>query len=96
MKLPRSGVVSKIVVCAVILYAGVNLVTLRGRIETARAERDTVKHKVDTKEITNAELEYEIEHHDEPEVIAEIARTDLGLVLQGEIVFYEGSSEVVD
>ena len=40
-----------------------------------------------------AELEYEIENYNDPDVIAGIARSNLGLVLPGEIVFYDSGSE---
>jgi cell division protein FtsB len=89
MKLPRSGLVAKIVVFALIVYAGVSLINLQGRIEAAKEEYDDVRRLVAEKELSNAELEYEIEHHNEPGVIADIARTDLGLALPGEIIFYE-------
>ena len=96
MKLPRSTIVSKIVIFALIVYAGVSLITLRGRIEAKREEYNEVRRAVLEKELTNAELEYEIEHHDEPDVIAGIARSDLGLVLPGEIVYYDGGSAAAD
>ena len=96
MKLPRSGMISKVIVCALIVYACTNLFALRGRIETARDELSELRRLVAEKEIANAELEYEIEHYNEPEVISDIARTDLGLVLPGEIVFYDGGFDATD
>ena len=78
---------------ALIIYAGATLITLRGRIEAAREELNDARRRVAEMEISNAELEYEIEHYNEPEVIADIARSNLGLVLPGEIVFYDGGSE---
>ena len=96
MRLRRSGVISKIVVFALIIYAGINLISLRGRIETARDDLGVVRRLVAEKELSNAELEYEIEHYNEPEVISDIARSDLGLVLPGEIVFYDGGPGAAD
>jgi cell division protein FtsB len=96
MKLPRSKIASKIIVFALIVYAGISLFALRGRIESKRAEYDELRRAVAEKEITNAELEYEVQHHDEPDVIANIARSDLGLVLPGEIVYYDGGSAAAD
>lgn len=40
----------------------------------------------------NAELEYDIAHAGDPETIAEIARTKLGLVKPGEKIFYDVSN----
>ena len=93
MRIRRSGIISKIVIFALIIYAGINLISLRGRIDAARETRDTVRKLVAVKELSNAELEYEIEHYNEPEVISDIARSDLGLVLPGEIVFYDGGHD---
>ncbi|MDR0489922.1 MAG: septum formation initiator family protein [Oscillospiraceae bacterium] len=92
MKLPRSGLIAKIVVFALIIYAGVSLINLQGKIETAMEDRSKVRRQVAEKELSNAELEYEIEHYNEPGVISDIARTGLGLVLPGEIIFYDNDS----
>jgi len=93
MKLPRSKIITKIIIFALIIYAGINLIAIRGRIEAAIRERDEVKKAVAELEVSNAELEYEIENYHEPEVIAGIARSSLGLVLPDEVVFYDGGSE---
>ena len=92
MRRHRSKLVTKIIVFALIVYAGISLITLRGRIEAAREELDDVRRRVVEKEISNAELEYEIENYNDPDVIAEIARENLGLALPGEIVFFDGGS----
>ena len=89
MKTRRSGIAAKIVIFALIVYAFISLISLRGRIDTQQDALDKVRRAVADKELTNAELEYEIEHHDEPDVIAGIARSDLGLVLPGEIIYYD-------
>lgn len=96
MRLRRSGIISKIIIFALIIYAGINLISLRGRIDAAKEDLDTVRRLVAEKELSNAELEYEIEHYNEPEVISDIARSDLGLVLPGEIVFYDGGQDAAD
>ena len=92
MKLPRSKLVTKIIVFALVIYAGISLITLWGRIETVREEGQALRRAVAEMEITNAQLEYNIENHNEPEVIEEIARLDLGLVRDDEIVFYDAGS----
>jgi len=86
----RSKFSTKLVVFAMIIYAGVSLLTFRGRIEKQRLELRDTRRRVAELELTNAELEYEIEHYNDPDVIAGIARANLGLVLPGEIVFYDG------
>jgi len=93
MRLPRSKLITKIIVFALIIYAGVSLINIRARIENAQAQLNDARRAVAELEVTNSELEYDIEHHNEPDVIADIARSNLGLVLPGEMVFYDGGNE---
>jgi len=86
----RSKLITKIIVFALIVYAGISLINLRGRIDSQQQELRDTRRRVAEMEVSNAELEYEIEHHNDPDVIADIARSSLGLVLPGEIVFYDG------
>ena len=88
----RSKIITKIIVFALIVYAGITLITFRGRIDAARAELYDARRRAVEMEVSNAELEYEIENYNDPEVIAGIARSSLGLVLPGEVVFYDGGS----
>ena len=92
----RSKLITKIIVFALIIYAGISLISFRGRIEAQRQELNDIRRRVAEMEISNAEIEYEIEHYNDPDVIANIARTRLGLVLPGEIVFYDGANEQND
>ena len=91
MRLRRSSILTKIIVFALIIYASVNLITLRGRIEDARAELGELRRAVAEKELSTAELEYKIENHKDPDVIEDIARSQ-GLVMPGEIIFYDGGA----
>jgi len=89
----HSKLITKIIVFALIIYAGISLITLRARIEEGQSELGEIRRRVAAMEVANAEREYEIEHYSNPDVIANIARTRLGLVLPGEIVFYDGGDE---
>ena len=91
-EMKRSKLITKIIVFALVIYAGISLITLRGRIENAKQELSDVRRQVAEVELANAELEYEIEHHNDPDVIASIARTRLGLVMPGEVIFFESSN----
>jgi cell division protein FtsL len=93
MKISRSKIATRIIVFALIIYAGISLITLRSHIETVRDELDNVRRAVAEIELTNSELEYKIENCNEPNVIADIARSDLGLVLPGGIILYDTGSE---
>ena len=90
MKLPRSKMVTKLIVFALIIYAGISLLTIRGRIDAARVELGEVRRAVTELEISNAELEYIRENYNDRNVKADIARSRLGLVLPGEIIIYDG------
>ena len=92
MKLKRSSIFTKIVILALIVYAAIGLSTTRNRIATAEADRVVLQAKVDSMLQENAELQYDIEHAGDPETIAEIARTKLGLVKPGEKIFYDVSN----
>ena len=96
MRLPRSKLITKVIVFALIIYAGISLINLRGRIETVREELYVVRRAVAEQELINAELEYQIENFDDPDVKAGIARANLGLVQQGEIVFYDSGGDLDD
>ncbi|MCD7853916.1 MAG: septum formation initiator family protein [Oscillospiraceae bacterium] len=81
----------KIVILAIIVYAVVTLVSLRGSIAEAETDQAALQAQVDAALQENAELEYDIEHADDPEVIAGVARSKLGLVLPGEKIYYDVS-----
>ena len=89
MKLKRASIFSKIVILAVIVYAIVLLVNTQNQVTMAERDRDVLQEKVDTMVQQNAELKYDIEHAGDPEIIAEIARSKLGLVKPGERIFYD-------
>ena len=91
MRLKRSGIITKIIVFALIGYAAYSLFNVQARIEEAQKERAAVQKLVNQKELSNADLEYDLENFEDPDVIIGIAREDLGLVMSGEIVFYDGA-----
>ena len=89
MKLKRSSIIMKIVILAMIVYAGISLVNARNRIDAAERDRAALEMKVAAIRQENAELEYDIAHAGDPETIASFARAKLGLVMPGEKIFYD-------
>jgi len=83
-RLPRSKLITKIIVFALIVYAGISLITLRGQIEAENNEVHDLRRAVVEQEIANSQLEYDILHHDTSAVRANIARNNLGLVPSGD------------
>ena len=89
MKFKRAGLVTKIVILAIIVYAGISLVSLKVKVSDARETRDELQTQVDGVLQTNTELLYAIDHSTDPETIEDIARNKLGLVKPGEKIFYD-------
>lgn len=89
MKLKRSNIFMRIVILALVIYAGISLVSAKNRITEAEADQAVLQAKVDAALQENAELEYDIEHAGDPETIASIARSKLGLVMPGEKILYD-------
>lgn len=89
MKLKHSSIFMKIVILALLVYAGITLSNTKNRITQARADQAQLQSAVDAVRQENAELEYNITHAGDPETIASIARAKLGLVMPGEKVFYD-------
>ncbi len=89
MKFKRASLITKIVILAIIVYAGISLVSLKVQVSDAREARDELQTQVDGVLQTNTELQYAIDHSTDPETIEDIARNKLGLVKPGEKIFYD-------
>lgn len=89
MKLKRAGIITKIVIFALIVYASVTLINMRSQIDAALAKQEEVRQQVTEKQATNDQLQYEIAHSGDSDTIANVARNELNLVVPGEKVFYD-------
>ena len=87
MKLRPSSILTKIVVLALVAYAAAMLVGVRGRIAAAEADEAALAAEAGALLRENLQLEYELAHADDPELVAALARARLGLVRPGEKVF---------
>lgn len=92
MKLKRAGIFTKIVIIALIVYATVELVSIAGSVSEAKKVKDELSREMREAVMTNAELQYEIDHSGDPDTIEAIAREKLGLVMPGERIFYDVSN----
>lgn len=92
MKLKKAGIITKIIVLVLVVYAAVTIVRLQGKTSLVRAEQDSLRQKIAELEINNAELQYAIDNSTDDDVIAGIARDELGLVGPDEKVFYDSSN----
>lgn len=89
MKFKRASLVTKIVILAIVVYAGISLVTMKVQVSAAREKRDVLQGQVDSVLQNNTELQYQIDHSTDSETIEDIARDKLGLVKPGEKIFYD-------
>ena len=83
----KAGLLTKLVVLALLIYLATSLLNLQGRIRQTQAERDSLSRQVAEQTQVNAVLAEDVANPDDPERIADIARDKLGLVAPGEKVF---------
>ena len=89
MKLKKAGLLTKLLIVAMVAYAGYTIITVRTHTAEAVNQLNSLTKQVEQAQQENARLEYEIEHSTDPETIEEIAREKLGLVKPGEKIFYD-------
>ena len=91
MKQRRSGIViiMGLLMLALIVYAATSLSRMNTRIEAARQAKEALADQALALAVSNAALEYEIEHSCDLDMVEKVARDKLGLVLPGEIIYYD-------
>ena len=82
-----SGFLTGILLLVVRLGVGIQLYRMQEQLKTARAEEEALAQEIAQVEKENAQLQEDLDNADNPELIEEIAREDLGMVVQGEMVF---------
>jgi cell division protein FtsL len=87
VKTKKAGILTKLVVLALLVYLATTLLNLRSQIQSAQTERDTLTQQVADQNQLNAELNAAVKDSDAPARIADAAREKLGLVEPGEKVF---------
>ena len=91
MRLKHASLITKIVIVAIMVYAGITLVSLKVQVTAAQKQREELRTQVSSVTQTNTELQYAIDHSTDAETIEDIARNKLGLVKPGEKIFYDVS-----
>ena len=89
MKFKRAGILTKIVIAAIIIFALWQLVSVSVRVSDAQQQQEALQQQADRLTEDNARLQDALENADRASVIAAIARDKLGLVLPGEKVFWD-------
>lgn len=86
MKVKKAGFLTKIVVLILLVAGSVCLLQLQSRIADAQVQRDQIQVQVTRQKQLNADLEDAVEHSDDPQRQAELAREKLDMVAPGEKV----------
>ena len=89
MRFRKSSLMLKLIILIVAVYSTVTLVSLQSQISEKEAEAADLTLAIGSTELENQRLEDEIANVDTEEGITEIARNKLGLVNEGEMVFYD-------
>ena len=85
-KTKKAGLLTKLVILALLIYLATSLLNLQSRIRQTQAERDALSRQVAEQTQGNADLAEDVANPGDPDRIADIARDKLGLVVPGEKV----------
>ena len=84
----RSGILTKIIIVVLIIYAVTSLIHLQSKIEAASSAQAELQQQVSAKTASNEDLRLAIENNTSDDVIEDVARDKLGFVMQNEDVYY--------
>ena len=87
MKFVKSSLLVKLVSLILVVYAPVTLVRLRSQINEKDAEVKGLTSSIASTQQENDRLQSSIDALDTPEGLEQVARDQLGMVSEGEIVF---------
>ena len=88
----KASIVTKIVVVALLVYGIITIFSLVEKIGDVQAQKELLKTEAQELEIHNAELRYFVENSTDDDVIAAVARDELGLIKFDEKVFYDSEN----
>lgn len=91
VKIKRAGMATKLLVLVLLAAVAIALLSTRAKLSAAQADRETLVRQVQAQQEENAALQDGIDHSGDPEYLGDIARSRLGLVEPGEIVFEDSS-----
>ena len=91
MKVKHAGIATKLLVLVLLAALAVALLSTQAKLSAAQSERDELARQVSAQREANAELADDIAHSDDPDYLADIARSKLDLLAPDEIVFVDSS-----
>lgn len=89
---PRAGLLTKLLIFALLLGLSYQLYQLRGQVQTAQTEELQMAAQVETKRQENERLTEQIESGATQDRLEEIAHRKLGMVHPNEKIFYDVSN----
>lgn len=92
VKSGAAGILTKVVLVAVLAYAGATLLHLQNQLQTAREQETQLAAQVQELQDKNNALRSDIAASGDPDKLEDVARSELGMVESGEKVFYETGS----
>ena len=93
MRLKKTSFWIKLLLVIVVVYAVVTLVDLQDRVTVARTEVESLEQQVLYAEQENALAAQELKDLGSEQSVKRIARTRLGMVEAGEIVFFDADAQ---
>ena len=89
MRFKRSSLLTKVLILVLVVYATVTLVSLQSQVTEKNAKAEALESSIAATEQENQRLQQAIDALGTDEGVEEVARRKLGLVAEGEIVFYD-------
>ena len=89
MKVKHAGMATKLLVLLAVL--AVALLSTQAKLSAAQSDWEDLTRQVKAQREANAALADDIAHSDDPDYLADIARSKLGLLEPEEIVFVDSS-----
>ena len=91
MKVKRAGMATKLLVLVLLAALAVALLSTPATLSAAQSDRDELNRQVEAQREANAALADDIAHSGDPDYLADIARSELGLLEPDEIEFVDSS-----
>ena len=84
MKFKKASIFTTLVIAVLMLYAVISLVMVHRQTRQLQDRAATLQQQVSEMTQSNAELQYQIDHSEDDDMIESVAREKLGLVKPGE------------
>ena len=91
MKVKRAGMATKLLVLVLLAALAAALLSIQARLSAVQADREELARQIQAQQEANAALADDIAHSGDPEYLADIARSKLGLLEPDEIEFVDSS-----